>query len=587
MNDWIDQTAVAAETSLTHREVRRQGACIAHALTAAGVQSGEMVAVATSNRASFYTCFAGCFDAGFPVAVLDPLAATQELALMLQKAGPAALIADESVLKRLAGRADIGLPERAWRVAPSEPGGEEPWPSLADISTTAIDESVDPVDDEIPAYVMFTSGTTSTPKGVVVSRAALRHHVATLAAVFAYDPDARLLSFLPTHHTDGLVHGVAASLLIGMAVIQPGPFTQSTDIEQLLRTHQISHLLTVPTMLAMIMRSSGDRPDLFKYEEFRSLISTAGFLDERLWKEFQDCFGVRVSNFYGMTETVSGTLFCGPTDSTYQLGSLGRPIDAEVRIVDESGEAVASDTVGELHISGKHLMTEYLDDPEATKAVIKDGWLLTGDLFSQDKAGVFHFAGRLKNIIKRGGITVYPEDVRKVVSAVPGVLEVETIGIPDTVFEEIIAVCAVVESGVGAEDIRKACHEGLSPERRPDRIELMDNLPRGPSGKVRCDELIAALVEPSGNDRARPDLLREQVIRVAADTFVVEPSELDDTSSPETLTNWDSYAGMEFVLALEKEFALRLQPRDIMRISDIGKAIEIITAHVNADSVSR
>jgi len=583
MQDWTDRTALVAEISLTHREIKRKGGSIARALAASGIQTGDLVAVASSHRASFYTCFAGCFEAGFPVVVLDPAAATQELALMLQKAVPAALVADESVLVRLAEQPDIDIPGAIWRVASNESAVDGAWPSLADIPVSESIGAIEPIDDEIPAYVIFTSGTTSTPKGVVVSRAALRHHVATLSMVFAYGPDATLLCFLPAHHTDGLVHGVAASLLTGMTVIQPGPFAQSTDLAQWLRTHRVSHFLGVPTMLAMIKRTFGDRTELFQYEEFQSLISTAGFLDVRLWQEFQDCFSIRVSNFYGMTETVSGTLFCGPSDSTYQLGTLGRAVDADVQIVDECGAIVPAGTVGELQISGKHLMTEYLDDPAATKAVITDGWLSTGDLFSQDAAGTFHFSGRLKNIIKRGGITVYPEDVGRVVGALPGVLEVEVVGIPDAVFEEIIVVCAVVESGVSAADIRRSCHDGLSPERRPDRIELMKRLPRGPSGKVRREELLALLGQRTPEHQVSRGSLRDQVITVAADTFAVEPAELDDTSSPNTLANWDSYAGMEFVLALERKFTVRLRPRDIMRISDIGKAIEILATHLDVD----
>ncbi len=585
MNDWADKPAVIAEISLTHEEARRHGRSIARALFEEGVEHGGLVAVATSNRASFYTAFAGCFDAGLPVVVLDPAAATQELALLLKKAGPAALIADESILVGLADRKDIELPNITWRIAATEAGGNVAWPSLTDISSGEIGAAFKPVDDEMPAYVMFTSGTTSKPKGVVISRAALRHHVGTLSRVFSYGPGERLLSFLPTHHTDGLVHGVAASLLTGMTVVQAGSFNQSTDLSRLLRTHNVSHFLCVPTMLAMIMRTFGDRPDLFQYEGFRNLVSTAGVLEERLWQEFQDRFAVRLSNFYGMTETVSGTLFCGPSDATYRLGSLGKPVDAEVRIIDECGEIVPVDTVGELQISGAHLMMGYLDDPDATRATIMDGWLSTGDLFSQDAAGVFHFSGRLKNIIKRGGISIYPEDVSEMVLEMPGVLEVEVVGIADAVFEEIILVCAVAESSVDADDIRTWCHDRLSPERRPDRIELLDCLPRGSSGKVRREELIASLGERTHQNPVCSGSLRDRVMKVAAATFAVEPSELIDTSSPETLANWDSYAGMEFVLALENEFTLRLTPRDIMRTNSIGTAIKIISAHVDTDGM--
>ena len=597
-----ESTALVAESTLTFRDVRRQAGAIGRAFAEAGLEAGDLVAVATAHRTSFFSCFAGCFACGFPVAILDPSAASQELAAMLRKADPAALIADASILRCLSEQTDVVLPDIVWAIGAegttrksakwlpawmNRKLSSSRWPALADVLADEAEPEFDSVDAELPAYVMFTSGTTSKPKAVVISRAALSHHVGTLADVFGYREGARLLCFLPTHHTDGLVHGVAASLLTGMTVVQPGPFTQTVDLEQLLRANSISHFLTVPTMLAMIKRTFGDVPDLFQYGGFKSLISTAGYLDEQLWEAIQDQFSIRISNFYGMTETVSGTLYCGPDDSTYRFGTLGKPVDAEVRIVSDSGNVVPENTIGELQISGKHLMTGYLDDPEATDGAIKDGWLSTGDLFTRDEDGVFRFKGRLKNIIKRGGITVYPEDIRNVISAMPGVLDVEVVGVPDAVFEEIIAVGATVEAGVDRDQVRAFCRDKLSPERRPDRVALMDSLPRGPSGKVIREELIALLGGRKDESHGSRTSLRDQVIKVAAEVFAVDPSRLDESSSPENVDDWDSYAGMQFVLALEEKFALRLGARAIMRMRNIGNAIEIVSAEVTANEEGR
>jgi len=455
------------------------------------------------------------------------------------------------------------------------------WPSLDEIASSKAVPIAVSRRDELPAYIMFTSGTTSSPKAVVVSRGALHHHVNTLSGVFGYGEDARLLIYLPTHHTDGLVHGVAASLLTGMTVIHPGPFTASVDLGQALRSNIISHFLAVPTMLSLIRRTFGDRADLFQYDGFRNVISTAGYLDAKLWEEFQEFYGVRVSNFYGMTETISGSLYCGPDNENYRLGTVGKPVDAEVRIVDECGTILPPEKVGELQISGGHLMTGYLDDPEATQAAMMDGWLSTGDLFFQDVDGFFHIVGRQKNIIKRGGITVYPEDIRRLIADMPGVLAVEVIGRPDPMFEEIIVACVVVEAGVGAENIRAMCRQELAPERRPDRVELMASLPHGPTGKVQREALIALLEGRDRKVKTPQASIRSRVISLAADTFATEPADLDEASSPDTVVNWDSFAGMEFVLALEKEFDLRLSARDIMRMRNIGQALEMVSAGIN------
>lgn len=587
--------AFVGDASLTFGEIRSKAEAIAGALSAAGLRPGDRVVIATSHGSKFYTCFAACYLSGFTVAVIDPAAGLQELASMVGKAAPAAVIADEGILQRLAEYSENSLPDLAWRIEGlGDKGGvlarwspkrwtrtARDWPSLDDIVSTKTAPIVAPIPDETPAYIMFTSGTTSKPKAVIVSRHALSHHVATLARVFGYGTTARLLSYLPTHHTDGLVHGVAASLLTGMTVVHPGTFSASANLHQVLRTNEISHFLTVPTILAIIRRTFADRPDLFQTGQFRTLISTAGYLDASFWGEFQEFFGIRVSNFYGMTETVSGSLYCGPDSATFRLDTLGKAVDAEIRIVDERGAVVPRGEIGELQIAGDHLMAGYLDDLEATQATIANGWLSTGDLFSQDADGFFHIAGRLKNIIKRGGITVYPEDIRKLIVELPGVVEVEVIGLADPVFEEIIAVCAVVDAGVDAEAIRALCRRHLSPERRPDRIELMEKLPRGPSGKVQRDALTEILAERGATPQRSPSALRDRVLHLAAETFAAKPAELDEASSPDTVANWDSYAGMEFVTALEKEFGLRLSPRDIMRLRNVGQAIAIVSAGID------
>jgi long-chain acyl-CoA synthetase len=553
--------------TLTFGQATSKAGAIAHTLRQAGLKMGDAVAIATSRGSGFYACFAACYYSGFPVAIIDPAAGNRELGLLLQKAAPSAVIADDEVLQRLMDGMTQILPRHVWRLSMLY---DVNGPDLAPVSLSRR--------GDLPAYMIFTSGTTSDPKAVVVSRRALQYHVATLARVFDYDSEARLLHYLPTHHTDGLVHGVAASLLTGMAVVHPGAFTVSVNLKETLRANKITHFLAVPAMLSMISRAYGDCEELFQYDGFRRLISTAGFLDRKFWQDFQDFFGVRVSNFYGLTETVSGSLYCGPDNETYRLGTVGKPIDARAQIVDEEGSAVPVEEIGELQVSGPHLMSGYLNDPAATRATMANGWFSTGDLFFQDGDGFYHFVGRKKNIIKRGGITVCPEDIRRVLVEMPAVVDAEVIGLPDEMFEEVIVVCAVVQDGVDADDIRTLCRHELAPERRPDRVVLLDNLPRGPSGKVQRNALVAMLQQTGPVVTGSDSSLRSRVMELAADVFATDCNALDDRSSPATVDNWDSYAGMEFVLALEQEFDLRLQAIDIMKIGSVGDALEVVSA---------
>ena len=231
-------------------------------------------------------------------------------------------------------------------------------------------------------------------------------------------------------------------------------------------------------------------------------------------------------------------------------------------------------------------MSGYLDDPEATQAVLHSGWLSTGDLFTRDEGGFFRIVGRKKNTIKRGGVSVYPEDLQQVLRRMPGIVDVEVVGLPDVIFEEIIVVCAVLQDGTSEDEVRAFCRYEFAKERQPDKIIVMEQLPRGPSGKVQRSALVAQLRAAGATPPTDGHSIRERVIELAARVFAVPMKKINAGSSPGTVESWDSYAGMEFVMSLEKEFKVKLQAEDFMRILNIGLAIEVISDAVEKENSS-
>jgi long-chain acyl-CoA synthetase len=571
-------------------DILRRAGALATELGATGVRPGDRVALATADPEAFFVAFAACFASGFVAVVLDPTAAGDELRRMIERAEPIAAVLDAAVVQALTTVAGVpralativvgeaAPPRRSWRPWRSAAAREAAAANFEAI--TAAGATLDWPDHsaDADAYIMFTSGSTSTPKAVVISRGALVAHVRTLASVFGYGPSATLLHYLPFHHTDGLVHGPAAALLTGLGVVRPGAFTaQATaTLPALLRDYRVTHFLAVPTIFSMIQRTLGQQPEVFRTSSFRHAVSTAGFLHEELWTSFEDTFGVRLSNFYGMTETVSGSIYCGPGDATYRRGTLGKPVDCAVRLVDGAGAPTPAGEIGRLEVAGAHLMSGYLSDPQATAAVLHDGWLDTGDLCRVDGDGFLVFAGRRKSIIKRGGITIYPEDVRQALDALPWVREAEIVGAPDPTFEQIVVACVVVDPGRTAADVHAACAERLAPERRPDRVVLMDALPRGASGKVQREALLERAAASPAPDAGDPSVAG-RVRAVAAGVFQVDPAVLSDTTGPADLPNWDSYAQIELAMALERQFGLRLSPKELMQLRSIGHAVDVIS----------
>src|SRR5262249_39905226 len=156
---------------------------------------------------------------------------------------------------------------------------------------------------------------------------------------------------------------------------------------------RITHLIAVPTLLAMIAQTGPEFSDSFATTDFRFVVSSAAPLAVSLWEEFQTRFRTRVANVYGLTETVVGGLFCGPSDADFGMGTVGRAVDCEARVVDADGKPLADGGTGELEMRGDNLLSSYYGDAEATAAALRDGWFRTGDLATRE-AGFYRIVGR-------------------------------------------------------------------------------------------------------------------------------------------------------------------------------------------------
>ncbi|MEO1092681.1 MAG: long-chain fatty acid--CoA ligase, partial [Pseudomonadota bacterium] len=394
--------------ALSFAELADRGRRVAGLLRNAGLEPSDRVALMTADPRAVITLAPAVVRAGMTLVVIDPEGAVETVGRALRTSDARAVVADAALLQTLSTELGRDLPECRWRVGEvagkSKAGGllaralgrtrQEPAEIFAAVAAAEPDDTTVPSpDDTIPAYVMFTSGSTSAPKGVVVSRRALAAHLQTLKRELGYGPASRLLNLLPFHHTDGLIHGPMMAAFTGTTLVRPFVFAthRLAELSDVLRDAEVTHFLTVPTILALIQRLLSDQPELFRTGHFRTLVSTAGALDVGLWDDVQRTFGIRVANLYGLTETVSGAVYCGPGDHSWRLGTLGRPIDMEMRVVDEGGAEIAAGQPGELWLRGDNVMTGYLGDDVGTAAVLDDGWFRTGDIVRTDGDGFVHF----------------------------------------------------------------------------------------------------------------------------------------------------------------------------------------------------
>jgi len=601
MTDWLiglsdripdRRSFLAGRHRLSFGELREQVALTRGLFTRLGLGSGARVVIATSDDVAVSLLYAACLSSGVTAVVLDAQASAAETLVLIGKAKPQAIFADSAVLERsgplskAAAAAVIPVATKAVKrssfgllLRRGEPDPGESFPALLKGERPAPLASPTSVDD--CALVLFTSGTTSQPKGVQMSFRNLAAQMATFRRQYGFDAASIASNHLPLHHSDGLNQGPLLAFATGATLLRPPAVTMQSLGELLDSAYRerATHLVTVPTVLAMMLRLPRDYDDAFRYDDFRFLASTAGPLNEAVWRHVEERFGVRVVNSYGLTETCIEALYCGPDENTRRIGTIGKPVDCSARIVTEDGREAETGERGELWLSGDNIMLGYLDQPEATAEVLRDGWLRTGDLAMRDADGFYRIAGRKKSVIIRGGTNVYPEDVTAALLACPAVAQAATLGLPDDLLGERVVACVTARHSDGpelAQRVMEHCRQTLPPEKLPNRIEVLETLPFGPSGKVELEKLRQHVTARADGGVSLGAPLAGRVLAVAAAVFQARLEELSPESGDDDVAGWDSLNYLEFVMSLERQFNFRMAPRDVMSIRRLADAIAVV-----------
>lgn len=560
---------------------------------AQGIAAGERVLIRTSNEAAAITGFiAGLLDGVVPI-VLAPDTPDTRLLALVTAVEPAGLVCDAG---RQPQPSPAGVPTLLLGVA--EAPAARKWfapRSQRDIApglpaTTARPPRL-PHDAAGLAYILFTSGTTSEPTGVQITRGALFANLATQTRVFGYDNRSRIFNDMILAHADGMIQGPVQALAAGCAVIRSGGFSLP-GIEPWLgrvRVERATHVITVPTVWAMIDQYAR-HDDYFDAPECGALLSVAARLPDALWRKIETRFARPVFNQYGLTETVVTALWAGPHAEMGGFGTIGKPIDGEARIDLAQIDRTGADASGELLLRGAHVFRGYWRDEARTRAAFTDdGWLRTGDIARCRPDGSYEVLGRIKSVIMMGGFLIRPEEIDEALSRHAAVHECVTIGIDDALFGEVpvsAVVLAEASNSVTETDLTAHARQFLEPQKVPKRILVLPEIPRGISAKPRLDtlrELVGRLLDQSGADASATergqrdgDTRRDQVIAVAADTFRVDPAMLDLASGPGSVAGWDSFSQLNFLMAIEQRFAIAIPAARVARITTIGDMLRTV-----------
>ena len=447
-------------------------------LVAAGVQPGDRILVSMPNRAEVFFVYQGAMMAGAVVVPVMYLLGRPEIAHILQDAEPVGIFTDRSSLdKVLAAVQDAGVAPRIWSADPSDRVS-----CLWDHREVPQAVRPDPGEEDL-AVILYTSGTTGSPKGVMLTH---KNLYANAQQVIASSPDRDrgvTLGVLPLAHIFGFTVTTVTAILGGSIVI----FRKFdvVDVFEAIQRHRVRGFSAVPAMLyAMVNSLEADRYDLSSLE---TVSSGSAPCPVPLIEAFRTKFHADVLEGYGLSEAapvVSGHR----RDMPIKPGTVGVLVTGvEARIVDMDGRDLPSGQVGELWVRGDNVSPGYFRRPEASReALDADGWLHTGDMARMDEDGYLTIVDRKKDVIIRGGFNIYPRDVEDVLVQHPSVAEAAVVGVPsERLGEEAVAfVTAKPGMVIDENEVLSYVRQILAHYKVPKALKVVDALPRNAVGKI-------------------------------------------------------------------------------------------------------
>ncbi|MEV6674676.1 long-chain fatty acid--CoA ligase [Streptomyces sp. NPDC051162] len=487
---------VYGKERVPYRELWERARQYAAVLRDRGIGPGDTVALLLPNAPHFPMAYFGVLALGGVVVPVHALLRADEIAYVLRDSGAKALV--------------CAAPLMSEGVKAAEPAGVSVFTVMESDDTgfpriDVLAERAVPVDRAVPcdpddiAVVLYTSGTTGRPKGAMLTQLNIMMNVdTTMLSPFDFRADDVLFGCLPLFHTFGQICGMNTCFRAGATMVLMPRFDGPHALD-LMVAHRCTVFMGVPTMYIALLDAAAKDP---RRPRLDRAFSGGSSLPVRVLEEFQETFGCRIYEGYGLTET-SPVVAYNQKAWPCRPGTVGRPIwgvDVEIARAEVEGriELLPAGELGEIVIRGHNVMAGYLNRPEATAEVMVDGWFRSGDLGLKDAEGYLSIVDRKKDMVLRGGYNVYPRELEDVLMRHPAVAHVAVVGVPDDVHGE--EVCAVVVArpdvvpGVAlAQDIVAWSKERLAAYKYPRLVEFVDAFPLGPSGKVLKRELVTRL----------------------------------------------------------------------------------------------
>ncbi|MEO8648402.1 MAG: long-chain-fatty-acid--CoA ligase [Acidobacteriota bacterium] len=474
--------------SWTYEEFDRDVNRTANLLAAKHIKKGDVVSLLLPNSAEYVIAYFACFKIGAIAGPVNSLLKSEEIEFVTQNSESRLVLSGSRFEETLAA---IDIPETVVFDSVKQAAGDHP--------DTLPETEIGPDDD---AIIIYTSGTTGKPKGCLLSHNNLIANARQIADWMQFDEDDRLLTIMPLFHMNAVSVTTMTALYAGASTVVSPKFSASRFWD-IIDEYGITSFGSVATMLSMLLAGSqqsavsSEQIDESPFAVHLSPTTSLRFamcgsapVPAEVLRKFEETFGCLVIEGYGLSESTCRSTF-NPPDKTRRPGSCGKPIGNEMRVVDDSGNLVPNGELGEIVLRGENIFKGYFKNDDATETAFEGGWFHTGDIGYRDADGFFYIADRKSDMIIRGGENIYPREIDDLLFSHPSVASAAAIGVPDELYGEEVAAFVVMKNGIQVteSEIIEYCRSHLADFKCPKKVLFIDEIPKGPTGKLLKREL--------------------------------------------------------------------------------------------------
>jgi len=466
----------ADERRYTYREFEATVRRVAGMLAAHGVRKGDVVSLLLPNSVEYVVAYFACWHIGALAGPINSLLKAQEIEYVISNSDAKVLLVNSEFVTQIGSKEiEIIVFDNVEQV-PGKP-----------VEETRIDKN-----DE--AIIIYTSGTTGKPKGCLLTHGNVIANARQISGWLGFTESDRLLTMMPLFHMNAVSVTTMSALYAGGSTVVSPKFSASR-FWQIISDYQITSFGSVATMLSMLLSAYPDGvPSGLNTQQLRFAMCGSAPVPAEVMKRFEETFNCLVVEGYGLSESTCRSTF-NPPDRRRRPGSCGLPIGNEMRVVDEEDRDVPDGSLGEIVLRGENILKGYYKNADATANAFRNGWFHTGDIGYRDADGFYYIVDRKSDMIIRGGENIYPREIDEVLYQHQCVAAAAAVGVPDGLYGEEVAAVVVLKDGanVSEHEIIEFCKSRLADYKCPKTVHFVDDIPKGPTGKLLKRELAQML----------------------------------------------------------------------------------------------